>query len=450
MKNEIYSKVNKTADYRAVIRTRFRNNMVNGKRLYMNIKQGDKIIFILALGLLAAVLVFKIGSGGAAKKEKVNLVFTQLRESEWGEGGLSSLIEEYEKLRPGVRIRQNLKSYDEILDEAGAAEAAAAGPDIIAMDGRYLAEFIEAGIFSSLDSYLHSETPLEEWVLPLVSSMDVLFYNIDMLKAAGFDRPPRDRAEFLRYAQAVSDDSGGGKGGPNKKYGAALALSPADPRGVCQDIFSWIWAAGALVLPGAAINTPRAAPDFSSKPAADTLAFLAQLDREGLLAPQSFTATRQQRLDEFTAGKIAMMTGSVRDIARARERMKDGSFGITLIPGPAGYTGKPVFGLSVWYAGIGRSEHPDEAWAFLLYLRENSVMLAEQIRAVPGSLSREGFIAPYIGSDPYYSKAWDMYEATDLVQELTAAPGIRELEKAVRDKLEKKFAEGQGSAIQKK
>jgi multiple sugar transport system substrate-binding protein len=219
---------------------------------------------------------------------------------------------------------------------------------------------------------------------------------------------------------------------------------------VYRDILSWIWAAGASVVRDGA-GTNGGAFDFSDKPVADTLAFLAQLDREGLLAPHSFTVTGEQRLNEFTAGKIAMMTGSIRDIAKVRERMKDGSFGVTLIPGPAGYTGKPVFGLSVWYAGIGRkSGHPDEAWAFLFYLRENSAVLAEQIRAVPGGLPREGFIAPYIESDPYYSKVRDMYEAADLVQELTAVPGIRELEKAVREELAKMFAESQGPVIQKK
>jgi multiple sugar transport system substrate-binding protein len=420
----------------------------------MNLKQGDKILFILAVLLLAVVLVFKIASGGgAARMKRVNLVFTQLKESEWGEAGISSLIEEYEKLHPEVSIRQNLKSYDEILNTEAAAGSAAAlageTEDIIVMEGRYLAEFIGAGTFGSLDSYLHSETPLEEWVLPLVSSMDVLFYNINILKAAGFDRPPQDRAEFLRYVQAVSDNSSGDgkggndKGGPNKKYGAALALNPADSRGVYRDVFSWIWAAGALLV-------HDGVPDFSDKQAGDTLAFLAQLDKGGLLAPNSFTVTGKQRLDEFAAGKIAMMTGSVQDIAKVKDRMKD-PFGITLIPGPANYTGKPAFGLSVWYAGISRkSEHPDEAWAFLLYLRENGVAIAEQIRAVPGSLPREGFIAPYIGSDPYYSKAGDMYEAADLVQELTAVPGIRELEKVVREELAKMFAKNQETAIQKK
>ncbi|GHV89740.1 sugar ABC transporter substrate-binding protein [Spirochaetia bacterium] len=397
----------------------------------MNIKKGDKILLVLAVFLLAAGLVFRIGFRGAAKAKRVNLVFTQLRESAWGEDGLNSLIEEYEKLHPEVKIRQEIRGYDEIRAiSTDAAGEETAGPDLIAMEGRYLAEFIKAKTFSSLDSYLHSETPLEEWVLPLVSSMDVLFYNIDILKTAGFDRPPRNRAEFLLYAQTVS----GGKRGADKQYGAALALGPAENRGMYRDVFSWIWASGALL-------TREGVPDTGSKQVADTLAFLAQLNREGLLAPKSFDATGPQRLDEFAAGKIAMMTGSVQDIARVRDRMKEGSFGVTLIPGPADYAGKPVFGLSVWYAGIrAGGKHPDEAWAFLLYLRENGVTIAEQIRAVPGSLPREGFIAPYIGSDPYYSKAWDMYEAADLVQELTGFPKVRELETSVREELVKLFA----------
>jgi multiple sugar transport system substrate-binding protein len=284
----------------------------------MNIKRGDKTLAILIVLLLAAALAVKIGfrfGSSAVKTKRVNLVFTQLRESEWDENVISSLIEEYETLHPEVSIRQQPLGYDELRD-AAITGAETAGPDIIVMEDRYLTEFIEAKTFISLASYFPSETPLEEWALPLASSMDVLFYNINILKAAGFDRPPRDREEFLRYARAVS---GGGNEGPAKKYGAALALSPAESRGVYRDVFSWIWAAGALMI-------RDGAPDLGGRPVTDTLAFLAQLNQEGCLAPQSFTAAGAQRLDEFAAGKIAMMTGSVRDIARVREKMEDGSF----------------------------------------------------------------------------------------------------------------------------
>ncbi|GHU69652.1 sugar ABC transporter substrate-binding protein [Spirochaetia bacterium] len=413
----------------------------------MKIKKGDLIILILIVALIAAGLLIRnrVKSGDsssvAAKTEQVDLVFTQLKESEWEEGVLSSLIEEYEGLHPEVSIREQPQGYDEIM-AASAGEAA--GPDLIVMDGRYLSEFIKAEMFGSLEPYIHSGTPLvpqpgpqaagsplEKWALPLLSSMDVLFYNIDILKAAGFDRPPRNRTEFLAYAKAVSK---GGEG-TDKQYGAALALSPADSRAVYRDVFSWIWAAGAEL-------TKDGAPDFSNKAVTDTLAFLAQLEKEGLLAPQSFTATGSQRLEEFTGGKIAMLIGSVEDIAKVSGKMQDNAFGITVIPGPADNALKPVFGLSTWYGGIGAgSRHPAEAWAFLLYLRENSGRLAEQIRAVPGS----GAEAAYITAESLYTKAWNMYEAADPVQELTAFPKIRELERAVREELAKLFANGQSS-----
>ncbi|GHU16328.1 sugar ABC transporter substrate-binding protein [Spirochaetia bacterium] len=411
----------------------------------MKIKKGDLIILILIVALIAAGLLIRNGvksgrsSSAAAKTEQVDLVFTQLKESEWEEGALSSLIEEYEGLHPEVSIREQPQGYDEIM-AASAGEAA--GPDLIVMDGRYLSEFIKAEMFGSLESYIHSGTPLvpqpgpqaegsplEKWALPLLSSMDVLFYNIDILKAAGFDRPPRNRAEFLAYAQGVGKGNDGAG-----QYGAAMALSPADARGVYRDVFSWIWAAGAEL-------TNEGKPDFSGRAITDTLAFLAQLEKEGLLAPQSFTATGSQRLEEFTEGKIAMLIGSVQDIAKVSGKMQDNAFGITVIPGPADNALKPVFGLSTWYAGIGaKSRHPAEAWAFLLYLRENSGRLAEQIRAVPGSG------AEAITADSLYAKARDMYEAADPVQELTAFPRVRELERAVREELAKLFADGQSSA----
>jgi ABC-type glycerol-3-phosphate transport system substrate-binding protein len=121
----------------------------------------------------------------------VDLVFTQLRESEWEENAVLSLIEEYERLNPAVSIRLQARGYGELLTDT-------TGSDLIVMEGRYLAEFIGAGTFSPLDASLQSDMAFGEWVIPLVSSMDVLFYNIDILKATGFDRPPKNRTEFLR------------------------------------------------------------------------------------------------------------------------------------------------------------------------------------------------------------------------------------------------------------
>jgi multiple sugar transport system substrate-binding protein len=320
------------------------------------------------------------------------------------------------------------------VDSRPPAEEGNFSADIVIFDEGRLNSFTRQGLFASLDPYV-SVSDSGRRVIPLISFMDLLFYNIDLLKAAGFDRPPKTRAEFLAYARAAAGGNGAAPTGPSSRaagiFGSALALSPGDRRGIHRDIFSWIWAAGAPVI-------REGKPDFKSPAVTETLDFLGQLSREGLLSPGTFGKTGAQKTGEFAQGKIAMMTGSVEDLPFLREQMGDSAFGVTLIPGPAAYAGKPVIGPSFWYAGISAAcEYPDDAWAFLSFLAEKSPLLAAQVRAVPGSGDSPG---NYIEEDPLYSKAWDIYAAADVIREFSGFPQADELETIIREELALLFA----------
>jgi multiple sugar transport system substrate-binding protein len=186
-------------------------------------------------------------------------------------------------------------------------------------------------------------------------------------------------------------------------------------------------------------------PDIKSRAAAETLEFLGQLSREGLLSPGAFEKTAAQKTEEFAQGKFAMMIGSVEDIPFLRERMGDTAFGVTLIPGPAAYAGKPLIGPSSWYAGIsGSCQYPDEAWAFLAFLAEKSPFLAARVRAVPGSGDGPD---NYIAEVPFYAKAWDIYEASDVIRNFSDFPSKGDPEIIIREELASLFG-GEKTAVE--
>ncbi|MDR1419167.1 MAG: extracellular solute-binding protein [Treponema sp.] len=361
----------------------------------------DRLLCAAAL-VVAALMTARLILHKAAEPEKTSLVFAVEEEED---GVLSSLAAEFEKLNPEIRLRLEKKSRGElgalVLDApemSGAAGKAgpAGGADLVVLDDWLLRDGISGGGLAPLSPYSGAE---DHWAVPLVSLMDVLFYNIDILKAASLDRPPGNRAEFLAAARAATG---------NGIYGAALSLSPGDPRSVFRDVFSWMWAAGGGPL----------TPDFPGRAAAGTLDFLGQLAREGCLAPESGT----ERLEEFAGGKIAMMTGSVKDIAFLEGKV---NFGITAIPPPAGYTGKPVFALYGLYAGITAGcAHPGEAWSFLSFLAER-MPSAGLIRPI-------GESGTETDTGPLAVKARDMYEAAEIIYGYTRLERGAELEDAVR------------------
>jgi multiple sugar transport system substrate-binding protein len=357
------------------------------------VRPADRLLFIMALAALGITLIVRLGMNQAGKvetpvpPEPLRLVISI------GEGlkttDIEALAAAYlQDAQAGAPAEINIEIVP------GAAE-----PDIIITEGQFPAREIAEGRY-----------------LPLVSSMDVLVYNIPLLREAGFDRPPRTRGEFLRYARALKDTG---------HY--ALSLSPADTHGVERDIFSWIWASGLSLL-------HEGKPEFKGRSYTAVLDFFSQLNREELIAPGTFTAAGPQRIEEFIRGRTAMMVISVKDLRQLREAM--GEIGITLVPPADDYPGKPVFGLTTWYAGIGAdSPHPNEAWELLRYLEEHRAILAETLALVPGA----GSIAPYIAVDPLLDKAWDMYEAADTVQEFFSLTGADKLEAAFLRELEIMF-----------
>jgi ABC-type glycerol-3-phosphate transport system substrate-binding protein len=303
-----------------------------------------------------------------------NITISTQCETFFGKEAINALIQEFEDKYPDLRI-QAVEQED---------------ADIVFFDD------------SMLDP---SEQRIANIIVPLVSFVDLFFYNIDLLKAADCDRPPKTRAEFLTTARAVVSTP---LSSQEPVYAFALGLNRADKTALRRDFYPWIWAdGGEIYLAGAGTAV-------LSRVALSTISFFGQLDSEGLLAPQSFEKTGIQRLEEFAGGRIAMMTASAKSIAYLRQNAQNLNFDITTIP--ATLQGKGRLGLSGIYAGINTNcSLPDEAGTLLTFFAEKSQAIAEAIGAVPGSLPIS-FPGEYIVKDPMYSKAWDIFEAADIVE----------------------------------
>jgi multiple sugar transport system substrate-binding protein len=148
--------------------------------------------------------------------------------------------------------------------------------------------------------------------------------------------------------------------------------------------------------------------------------------------------TGEQRLREFAQGRIVMMVASTKAIPFLRENMGDGAFGVTTIPS-SGFGGKYNISLSGIYAGINvNSDYPGNAWAFVSFLSEKSPLFCEMLKAVPGMLS-EVIPGDYVKNDPIYSKAWDIYESSGIVNGFLKNPKAEEYENAFFEEMQAFF-----------
>jgi ABC-type glycerol-3-phosphate transport system substrate-binding protein len=384
----------------------------NSKKSIYHALRIDLFLIIALLILTVSPFIIKRYINLNIEKKQKNLLLSPKFEELFGSEITENLLQEFMKRDSYLRMR-SLKLPDD-------KETV---PDILIFDEGSYGALIDEGKLAKFRSPVDNK---EQTAITLVSFMNLLFYNIDILTSAGFDRPPKTRDEFLKYAKAVS---GGNEAQLANTAGAAISLSPKDKNAVPRDIFSWIWASGGDFWQEGNM------PTLNTKTMSGDIAFLGRLYNERMLAYRIFETTGEQRLEDFASGRVAMMIASTSVIPFLRERMGDKSFGVTNIPG-SGLTGKYNAGISNIYAGINvNCEYPDEASDFIAFLEEQKPLFCETLKAVPGVVS--GITSgDYIRNDPFYSKSHDIFESSVIVQGFSGRPYAEEYENAFLEELQ--------------
>jgi len=420
------------------------------------------LIIIILILMLNPFIINNIGSS-EVKTKQVNLFLSVNSEKLPGNEITKTLLEEFNSINPDIQVF--------LIDWQ--ADDAEREPDILIFDESEYNSFFTSGKLAELSAYIieehHDEItvssqtaelpaakPSERYAIPLVSFMDMLFYNIEILSAAGFDHPPKTREEFIKCAGAVS------RGNFPGMSGALLSLSSDDHRALSRDIFSWLWASGVNFwqepaaesrsgeIPSAAGDKPLLASSANMRAITGDFTFLAGIYREAQ-THGIFERTGSQSLEEFAQGKVALLITSTSNIPYLRERMGEGKFGITTIPG-SGTGGRYGITLSSIFAGINSSTpHTDEESQlamsrFLKFLSEKTDLFCAELKAIPGSIINP-IPGKYIRDDSFYSKAWDIFEASRIVQSFSGKPGAEEYETIFLEEL-RQFFEGEKNAQQ--
>jgi multiple sugar transport system substrate-binding protein len=399
----------------------------------------DLFLILAALLLIIGPVVIKSVFRISAEMGRTELSLSARFEELFGKDTTETLLQDFNERYPNLRIVS-----------VNAADEKSREPDILIFDEGDYNGLVTNDVLASLKPYTRTESGAEQSVMPLVYFMDLLFYNIELLKAAGFDRPPKTREEFISYASVVSGGNNTALAGAS---GTAFGLSYSDNMAMSRDVFSWIWAAGGNFWP----RPDSSRPVINNRAIAGDISFIGRLYREKILAPLSFDITGAQRLEEFNQGKIAMLITSTRNIPMLRRKMGDNAFSITAIPGRTASEARGKYGiaLSGYYSAINSAcANPDEAWNFLLFLSEKKLLLCEKLYAVPGIVS-EPVSRNYTKNDLFYSKAMDIFESSEIVHGFSGKRGGDKFESVVREEIrvffeDNRTAEETAASIQRR
>ena len=366
-------------------------------------KHIDKLLFVLALAVLAGVLI-RFGIGKIASRVKPNIVFTQCWENDLGREVLLDLIREFENTHDGIKVTLNYLPYESLHDALlEKNNTAAFSGDVFSLDTLWIPELLKR---KTIDFYIKEGKDQQNLSVPLFSFINVFYYNIDILKNAGFSHPPKNRSEFLAFAKAVTN-------GAKDRW--ALGMGKNSSRWIYDDIFPWIWASGAELA-------KDGKPAFTSRSITESLLFLASLENSGLIAPDWSGADTEKKLADFISGRAAFMVAPAKDIAFVREKMGEGAFSVSSIPAPDNHAGKTRYASLGWTLGISsKSTSREKARLFADFIAEKAQTLSEKL--VPaGNLTQ----------DPLYAKVWDISISGENAQDFSGLPW---------EKLEEAFSE---------
>jgi len=379
------------------------------------------------------------GSAGSAGSDgdAVVLEFQQWWEPELPDGMLRGLVDQFEEENPGVTVELLSGPYASTKEQITAGAASGTMSDVVGLDGAWVDELVDQGAISDLsalmadagydDADLASQVQVDgaTYMIPVANFAYMMFTNDDLLSQAGVDAPPQTREEFAAAAEAVASSDAGASGW-------VLPLSLEVPNGVQNDVMSWAWASGGSML-------EDGQPDLTGPAVTSAVDFVQELSDDGVLAPGTANLKEQDKVEEFTNGRVAMMIDSLAHINLIRESDPDLAFSISAVPAEEGYTGERGITYASWGVGVSEtSEHPEEAWRLVEFLlgEQANGELATAANAFPGNTRS---VPDYVEGDPAYQQAFDVWNAGTPVNEFVGLPVAETLMRDFGEQLQRQL-----------
>jgi len=373
------------------------------------------------ISLLLMVAMLLVVGGAALAQDSVTLEFSQWWEPELPEGSFRALMDEFEAQNPGITVELISGPYSTTRDQIVAGAATGTMADVVGLDGAWVSDFVKQGALASLsdlmseagydDSELAAQIQLNgaTYMIPVVNFVYPVFVNLDLMEAAGVANPPTTRDEFAAAAAALTNPD-------NNVYGWVLPLSTEQPNGIQNDVMSWVWATGGSMMADGLPNL------VGNDEVSSAMEYIKSLWDAGVVAPGAFAMHEQDKVEEFTNGRVGMMVDSLAHINLIRERNPELNFAITALPAAEGYDGPRGLPYASWGIGVAEnSEHQAEAWKLVEFLMSADVnsQLSSIAHAFPGNVNST---PDFVESDELFAAAFEVFQSGMLANEFVGLP----------------------------
>lgn len=313
------------------------------------------------------------------------------------------LVPAFERRNPGIRVRVQQIPWTAAHEKLLTAFVGDATPDMAQLGNTWIPELAALGALEPLDATLRQSARAIApgayfpgiWAtnvvhdttfgVPWYVDTRVLFYRADLLRRAGYARPPTTWAgwrEAMRRVQAL---------GPPVQYGALLPLDEW-----AQPVILALQAGAPLLAQGGRYG------DFRDPRFRRAFTFYVSLFHDGL-APAVANTQISNVYQEFAAGHFAFYITGPWNIGEFRKRLPAGvqhDWGTAPLPGPAGAASGVSMAGGSSFIVFRASTRKRAAWRFIEYLSQPAQQVA--FYRLTGDLPARtaAWNAPLLANDP--------------------------------------------------
>jgi ABC-type glycerol-3-phosphate transport system substrate-binding protein len=393
------------------------HRMKTGRRRLSEMMLALTIIFLSACASAPTTLVTPLTV--PATNASLTITFWHT-ETDVAATTLNALTNDFHKAYPNITVRGEQKANEgDLLRQGVAAIAMNQTPDFIIADSHTIAEFARKGALVNLDTLAtDAQQGLSDaerndfmpglldagrlpdvnnqwFAFPFDQSAVVLYYNIDMIKAAKADAPPRTWDQFGNAARATTRGNAHG-----------WAMSPS-----AMVFYAFLFSRGGNVL---ATHDSQTQAQFGDDAGLNSLQLIAQLNKGGA----AYLADSAR--NDFSQGRSALLfdtTDNLPTIADAISRAVNFQWGVTNIP--QNDPSKPstvVFGADIAIfkpalngANGNANERIRATWLFArwLTLPEQSARWSRATFSIPVRVSALGLLANTQSVPPNFQRLRD-------------------------------------------
>ncbi len=328
----------------------------------MNIKN---ILTGTAIGVLAA-------SGAAHADVTLNALF--MAQAAYSEDDIRQMTSEFEAANPGIKVNAELVPYEALHDKIVLSQSAN-GYDVVLYDVIWPAEFAQYQLLEDVTARIDDKTRAGildgAWTtvkydgafygMPWIADTKFLFYNKDMLKAAGFDNPPSTWEELRTQAAAIKE------------------------KGIVEHPLVWSWSQSEAAIcdyttilsgMGGEFLDADGKPAFNTGGGLKALEYMVGTLDDGLTNPNSREYLEEDVRRVFSSGQaaFALNWGYMYNLANdPAESQVAGKVGIAPAPGTDGISKASAVNGSMGLGIPTKSANKEEAWKYIEFLTSQNV-----------------------------------------------------------------------------